>query len=309
MLVLDEKQDYKVGGIYSFDILETPYMYIGSSKAIKSRIKEHENLLNKGTHHNSELQDYFNKGFTIKVNIVECVEDIETLWERELYHIYANEEFIINQTHFTKNAKATYISKEVAEKISKLYANGMSGTQISLEVYGTRNKRSSVNKLIKGDAYPNFKYLFEYRKYTQQNKKRGTFTCNLKYRSMEYTQKLEAIEVDKQYIIEKIGILSGRQIAKNLNLNYRGVNKFIEEYKKNNNIVWEERLTKEIKSVYTKKHGKKTTMFDASWNFIEQRPTVDSFKKDQFYSQGILKSSNQGILYKNYYFKVEENEL
>lgn len=309
MLILDEKQDYKTGGIYKLSVIETPYVYIGSSKAISSRVKTHTLLLKKGEHHNKRLQDYYTKGFEIKVDVIERIGDISILWKRELYHMYENELFLLNETHNTKSRNNNYISKEVVEKIANLYKNGMNGTQISLEIYGTRNRRATINKLIKGDAYPNFKHLFDHREFTQQGKKRGAFTCSPKYRDMEYLDKLKAVEIDKKYIIENMGILSGRQIAKNIELHYTDVHNFIKRYKKENSIVWEERLTEEIKEVYVSRYGWKTVQYDSKHNVVDDRNSMQSFKKDGFYSTGILKSSEKEVLYKNFYFKVEKNEL
>ena len=57
-------------------------------------------------------------------------------------------------------------------KIAKLYNSGKTGCQISEILYGTRKHRAKINQLIKGETYKEFSHLFNYRKYSQLDKKR-----------------------------------------------------------------------------------------------------------------------------------------
>jgi group I intron endonuclease len=57
-------------------------------------------------------------------------------------------------------------------KIAELYNSGKTGCQISEILYNTRNRRAKINSLIKGKNYKEYAHLFNYRVYTQLNKKR-----------------------------------------------------------------------------------------------------------------------------------------
>ena len=84
---------------------------------------------------------------------------------------------------------------------------------------------------------------------------------------------------------------------------------FIRNYKIENNIVWEERLTDDIKSIYTKKHGIKTEKYNIDGELIESSNTIDYFKSQGFLNYGIKKSSDTGKPYKGFIFKIKEDEL
>lgn len=57
-------------------------------------------------------------------------------------------------------------------KIANLYNSGKTGCQISEILYNTRNHRGKINDLIKGKTYKKHAHLFNFRTYTQLNKKR-----------------------------------------------------------------------------------------------------------------------------------------
>lgn len=312
MLITNHSTDeLKTSGIYKITVEELGYVYIGSTNSFIRRVKNHRTMLNRNKHHNTKLTEYFNLGYTLNFSIEEEVLDLNSLWERELHYIYLYERTSINQTNFTKNVDygKSFFSGEQVNNIVKMYNSGLTCSQIALELFDTRDYRSSINQLVKGESYPNFKHLFIYREYTQQGKKRGAFSCSPKYRQLSYKDKLEAVKKDTDYIIENIGKKSGRGLAKELSLDYRNVGMFIRSYKIENNIVWEERLTDDIKSIYTKKHGIKTEKYNMEGELLESSDTVYYFKDQGFFSGGIKKSSDTGKPYKGFIFKIKENEL
>ena len=312
MLITKHSVDeLKTSGIYKITVEELGYVYIGSTNSFIKRVKNHRTMLNRNRHHNSKLTKYFNLGYTLNFSMEEEVLDLSLLWERELYYIYLYESNSINQTNVTKNVDygKSFFSGEQVINIAEMYNSGLTSSQISLELFGTRDYRSSINQLVKGESYPNFKHLFIYREYTQQGKKRGAFSCSPKYRHLSYKDKLEAVKKDTGYIIENIGKKSGRALAKELSLDYGSVNMFIRNHKIENNIVWKERLTDDIKRVYTKKYGIKTEKYSIDGELLESANTIDYFKKQGFFNQCIRKSSATGKPYKGFLFKIKENEL
>jgi hypothetical protein len=304
-------EELKTSGIYKITIEELGYVYIGSTNSFIQRIKKHRTDLNRGKHHNTKLSEYFNLGYALIFSIEEKVLDLDLLWERELHYIYVYEDVSINQTNFTRNVnyKNSFFTKEQVFTIADMYNGGLTPTQISLELFGTRDNRSTINSLVKGESYPNFKHLFIYREYTQQGKKRGAFSCSPKYKHLSYKDKMEAVNKDIDYIIKNIGKKSGRGLAKELFLDYRSVGAFIRNYKLENNIVWEERLTNDIKSIYVKKYGKRTEKYSIDGELLESSDTIYYYKDQGFFNAGIRKSSETGKPYKGFIFKIEENEL
>ena len=74
----------KISGIYAIVNEQNGKMYIGLSKHMDRRYREHVNLLRRGTHHNKHLQHAYNAGSTFThITIELCSED--KLKEREIY--------------------------------------------------------------------------------------------------------------------------------------------------------------------------------------------------------------------------------
>jgi len=73
-------------GIY---ILVSPNgkVYVGQSRSLRKRLYEHSRLLRKGTHSNMYLQNSYNKHKSFDATVVEYVDDIDKLTERETYWI------------------------------------------------------------------------------------------------------------------------------------------------------------------------------------------------------------------------------
>ena len=85
-----EKQQLKARqGIYKILNTQNNKIYVGSSKNIQNRIKEHISLLKNGNHRNEELQKEYNaqSADDFKFIIIEQIEDKELLFEREAHWI------------------------------------------------------------------------------------------------------------------------------------------------------------------------------------------------------------------------------
>ena len=53
----------KTSGVYCFKHKYRPFIYIGSSVNIEERYMHHKGEFNRGTHHNSSLQEDYLEGF------------------------------------------------------------------------------------------------------------------------------------------------------------------------------------------------------------------------------------------------------
>jgi hypothetical protein len=49
-------------GVYKISFSNTDKVYVGSSKDIEKRIKQHKDMLSRGNHHSYKLQEYYNEG-------------------------------------------------------------------------------------------------------------------------------------------------------------------------------------------------------------------------------------------------------
>lgn len=79
----------KQGGIYTITHLETGRIYIGSTNYLELRWKQHRYELEKGKHQNRKLQGSWNRhgGATFSFGVLEIVTDLETLLDREDFHV------------------------------------------------------------------------------------------------------------------------------------------------------------------------------------------------------------------------------
>lgn len=76
-------QQFKVQGIYEIWVKNTKYSYIGSSKNIENRFKQHCYLLRKKEHPNKFLQNCFNK-YGQKSLILNTVEELPSLTKEQV---------------------------------------------------------------------------------------------------------------------------------------------------------------------------------------------------------------------------------
>ena len=81
--------DLIVIGVYKIINNVDGKFYIGSSVHIEKRFKQHKKDLNSGTHNNRSLQNDWNKyeDNNFKFIVIECVENISDLRNRETYYI------------------------------------------------------------------------------------------------------------------------------------------------------------------------------------------------------------------------------
>lgn len=75
-----------LAGMYLFIHTRTGRIYVGSSKCLKLRFRDHRSALRKGKHHNKFLQEAYDDDirFIIKIYITENVEDAKNLEQKYL---------------------------------------------------------------------------------------------------------------------------------------------------------------------------------------------------------------------------------
>lgn len=123
-------------GIYKILNIETGDFYIGSSKDIHRRKRHHKNGLRRNIHHNTHLQNAWNK-YTEQSFLFETMElvDITQLEEREQYYIntlnpkynLSREVGIVNRgpkseehkKKISESEKGKIVSEETRKKISE----------------------------------------------------------------------------------------------------------------------------------------------------------------------------------------------
>ena len=137
-------------GIYIILNKKTNKVYVGSSINVPSRIKEHKNALNKGTHHSSKLQRAYNKYKRDNFQFlkIETVSNHSCLIKREQHWIFFYNSYKngYNCCPIAGNTLGMKHSKETKQKMSKATKgekNGMYGKTHSLKV---RKKLSELQR-------------------------------------------------------------------------------------------------------------------------------------------------------------------
>lgn len=159
-------------GIYCITNTIDDRIYIGSCKNFKSRIKEHINCLKRNKHNNIYLQNFVNKyGIeSLKFHIIEFSEIINLVNIEQYYIDTLNPQFNICKKAYQPPVKYS-LTEEQIKQIAELYNEGNSGCRIAEIIFNDRNQRVKINKIIKGESYPEYKNLFNYRKYNQRGRK------------------------------------------------------------------------------------------------------------------------------------------
>lgn len=134
-------------GVYKILNTINGKFYIGSSINIEKRFKQHRAELNKGTHNNKYLQNAWNKygANNFEFIIVECVDNLEILRDRETYYIQktqcANHNIGYNLLNDTNIGLGVHASNEVREKISKACSGSKNGN------YGRKHTDEELKRM------------------------------------------------------------------------------------------------------------------------------------------------------------------
>lgn len=151
LINVENPEDLKASGVYCLEYLINGKMYIGSTKMkFIRRLQEHIRKLKIDKHHNTHLQNTVSKygleNFQFK--ILEIVEDISTLREREKYFIdtLGSVENGFNHSNCTTTPPST---EEIREKISNTlkekYRNDLNYQAFMKEISENRKGKPSWN--------------------------------------------------------------------------------------------------------------------------------------------------------------------
>ena len=134
-------------GVYKILNTVNGKFYIGSSVDIEKRFKQHRTDLNKGIHNNTYLQNAWNKygANNFEFIVVECVDDIKILRDRETYYIQktqcTNHNIGYNLLADANIGLGVRASVEVREKISKACTGSKNGN------YGRKHTDEELKRM------------------------------------------------------------------------------------------------------------------------------------------------------------------
>lgn len=170
-----DENKYK-SGIYAFSNTIDNRIYIGSTNSFYKRNYEHFNDFKKNTHNNPHLQRFYNKygENSLKFHIIEFVEISELLKVEQSYLdtiVDFSRDFNISRIAGRPPVTNRSFDEKDIIYIAELYNSGKTCCQISEMLFGNRDKRSKIAKITKGNSYPEYKELFNYRKYSQKGRK------------------------------------------------------------------------------------------------------------------------------------------
>lgn len=151
----------KVSGVYMIKNLVTGRVYIGSSGNIKSRWRTHKDLLKHRKHHNSYLQNSYNKhGIgAFKFSIIEkCEKEELEIREQYWYEYYKENGKVYNIRNDVRTCRGFKHSEKTKQKISEshsgekhyLYGKSLSEEtkrKISLAKKGKKQTEEAKRKL------------------------------------------------------------------------------------------------------------------------------------------------------------------
>jgi len=113
-------------GIYKIVNNKNDKVYIGSSKNIENRFKQHMAKLKNNDHHSIKLQRFYNKYKDYKVKklilnyeVIELVEDNKQLKEREQYHIDNYDSYYSGYNCTSKVDNPQYSHKNINKRLKK----------------------------------------------------------------------------------------------------------------------------------------------------------------------------------------------
>lgn len=120
-------------GIYIIECLATGHVYVGSSTRIKARWKDHRSQLNRGIHHSSKLQEYWDAfgEEEFKHEIIEPVPNISTWLEARESHwikVYQKDDLLLNTSSVTFNPMR---NKASVKKMLKTRGDSQKGAKAS----------------------------------------------------------------------------------------------------------------------------------------------------------------------------------
>jgi len=165
-------------GIYQIRNIINNKKYIGSAVNIRDRWSSHKSLLINNKHYNKHLQRSFNKYSeeNFKFEIIEYIENVKQLIEREQYWMEINKSYIReNGYNLSPNAGST-LGFKYSEEAKKNISNGRKGKNTGENNYwhknGLRKEMKEKISLARKGKYAGKNHPWYGRKHTEETKQK-----------------------------------------------------------------------------------------------------------------------------------------
>jgi len=218
----------KIHSIYKITNIINNKIYIGSAIDTYNRFSKHKSQLNKNKHHNSYLQNSWNKygEQNFKFEIIEYITDKNKLIEREQYWIdltkSSNREYGYNINPIANSQLGRKLSEESRKKIS----DKNKGRIVSEE---TRQKLSDCHKGEKS---------YRYGKHLTDEEKENIRQFNLgKHHSKETKEKISKSNIGKKKNFKNGNPNNKKVICLNTNIVYNSIFEASNNTKVNNGHI------------------------------------------------------------------------
>lgn len=295
----------KISGIYSITI--NHQIYIGSSKNLKARWAGHKSLLKHNKHHNSILQNYYNKYEKLLFEILEeCPENL--LLEREQYYVSflnpkLNCNLNIERPHERTREQIKNCSEILRKKLSKrIYQYNLNGDFLkewfniseAALYYGIHKTGISKCANNKFKSFGGFIWKHFKSEKIDSYVDTSTKSVSLYDKNGKHLRDFDSLKECAEFIQEKPNIISLSITNKTL------INKkYFVEYKGKNFKF----------SKYHTKIRRKILLFDINKKLIGEYTKKDLIDKFNMTSYSISRhlNSKRGVLYHNYYLAYETN--
>jgi len=191
-------------GIYKIHNIINNKLYIGSSISIKKRLSTHQNNLHNNCHHNSHLQQAWNKygKENFKFIILELVDNVDLLIKREQYWLdisRANGEIY----NFSTIASSPWLGRHHTDEARYKISIARGGKHL------TNKHRQKLSAAAKG------------RRHTRKTRQKISTSLTGKYLANERRQKISAALVGKHFTNERRRNISAALVGRHLTDEHR----------------------------------------------------------------------------------------
>lgn len=156
------KNEQSYGGVYSLSIEKDgiSYMYIGSSQNIVRRLEENNGKLKRGVHHCGKLQELYNQGYRLNVELLEVAQDINKLINTEAEYIEHFKKIdgieVLNVNDPVVSAPRVYLSTAKVVQIKKLLNKNLEPKEIA-RITGVRLQQ--IYRIKSGNRWASVKVI------------------------------------------------------------------------------------------------------------------------------------------------------
>lgn len=206
-------------GIYKITNNVNGKVYIGSSKNIENRWKQHKRELKKGTHHSQHLQKSWDiyKKENFSFEMIEDVDDLNKLLEREAYYIEKynslnsnygyNEKSVCNEFKFFNHQDINTKLKVILNyKGDILEPNSYEHNEEYIKIYNKEIAYAKVKYNISPSELSFFYLLSSYLKYED------SLLVNSDGNSIMQTELADSLEIDRRTAIRNLNGLTNKKV-------------------------------------------------------------------------------------------------